>query len=108
MQRITVFVSFVLCLSCASTSTARLDAAAASGTRPRGSIVIGGGGQGGAAMTQKFIVLAGGAGRARVLVLPMASSLPETGQESVDEFRKDGVAAWAMNLTRGEAMREET
>src|SRR5690349_23805255 len=104
MQRITVFVSFVLCLSCASTSTARLDAAAASGMRPRGSLVIVGGGPRGEAITQKFIALAGGAGRARVLVLPMASSLPETGPESVEEFRKHGVAAWSMNLTREQAM----
>ena len=107
MRHITLLVSFVLCLSCASTSTARLDSPRAA-TRPRGSLVIVGGGPRGEAITQKFIALAGGVGRARVLVLPMASSLPETGPESVDEFRKHGVTAWAMNLTRGEAMREET
>ena len=51
-----------------------------------------------------FIALAGGAGRARILVLPMASSLPETGPESAGEFRKHGVPAWSLNLTREQAM----
>jgi cyanophycinase len=34
----------------------------------------------------------------------MASSLPETGPETVEEFRKRGVAAWSLNLTRDQAM----
>lgn len=67
-----------------------------------------GGGPRGEAITRKFIELAGGPDRARILVLPMASSLPETGPESVDEFRKNGVRAWTMNLTRDQAMRTET
>ncbi|HEY2377644.1 MAG TPA: cyanophycinase [Gemmatimonadaceae bacterium] len=97
-------------LGCASTSTTRLDHPVAESTTnaPRGSLVIVGGGPRGEAITQKFIALAGGTGRARVVVLPMASSLPETGLESVDEFQKHGVRAWSMNLTRADAMREET
>jgi cyanophycinase len=110
MRRVTLLTVTILSLSCAPAPATRLDPAVAplGGPRPRGSLVIVGGGPRGEAITQKFIALAGGSGRARVLVLPMASSLPETGPESVDEFRKHGVAAWAMNLTRGEAMREET
>jgi cyanophycinase len=38
----------------------------------------------------------------------MASSLPETGAESVEEFRKHGVSAWFANLTHAEAMNPET
>jgi cyanophycinase len=67
-----------------------------------------GGGPRGEAITRKFIELAGGPDRARILVLPMASSLPETGPESVEEFKQHGVSAWSMNLTRDEAMRAET
>lgn len=77
---------------------------AGSSAEPRGSLVIVGGGPRGEAITQKFIALAGGVGNARILVLPMASSLPETGPESVEDFRKHGVAAWTMNLTREQAM----
>jgi len=38
----------------------------------------------------------------------MASSLPETGPETVDELRKNGVTAWSLNLTRADAMNPET
>src|SRR3954447_16766270 len=76
--------------------------------QPHGSLVIVGGGPRGDAITEKFIALAGGAGKARILVLPMASSLPETGAESVAEWRKHGASAWSENLTREEAMRPET
>ena len=74
----------------------------------RGSLVIVGGGPRSEAVMRKFVDLAGGAGRARVIVFPMASSLAETGPESVDAFRRMGVSAWSANLSRDEAMRSET
>ena len=100
----------LLSLGCASAPASR-DATAAAppvGTQPRGSLVIVGGGPRGDAITDRFVALAGGPGKARILVLPMASSLPETGAESVAEWRKHGAAAWSENLTREEAMRPET
>jgi cyanophycinase len=102
MRRLVALLFLVTSLSCASAPRAR--DASASSAAPRGSLVIVGGGPRGVAITDKFIALAGGVGHARILVLPMASSLPETGPESVEEFRKRGVAAWSMNLTREQAM----
>jgi cyanophycinase len=109
MLRIRLLLALLVCVGCASTSPQGSAAAHPSTTaQPRGSLVIVGGGPRGEAITEKFIALAGGPGRARILVLPMASSLPETGPESVEEFRKHGVSAWSDNLTRGDAMRPET
>jgi cyanophycinase len=95
-------------LSCATTARNNQPLASFAVRAPRGSLVIVGGGPRGEQITRKFIELAGGAGRARILVLPMASSLPETGPESVDEFTTHGVSAWSMNLTHEQAMRPET
>jgi cyanophycinase len=114
MRRFSLFAAILLSFSCTSSSAGRgiPPASPASGAHavvhPRGSLVIVGGGPRGEQITAKFIELAGGAGRARILVLPMASSLPETGPESVAEFRKRGVSAWSENLTRAEAMQQET
>ena len=100
----------LLSLGCASAPASRdvTTAASAVGAQPRGSLVIVGGGPRGDAITDRFVALAGGPGKARILVLPMASSLPETGAESVAEWQKHGAAAWSENLTREEAMRPET
>jgi cyanophycinase len=74
----------------------------------RGSLVIVGGGPRSEPVMQKFVQLAGGAERARVIVFPMASSLAETGPESVEAFRRMGVTAWSANLSRDDALRPET
>jgi cyanophycinase len=102
-----IFLTALL-VSTACTSAPTPQTAPSNAAQPRGSLVIVGGGPRGDAITEKFIALAGGAGRARILVLPMASSLPETGPESVAEFRKRGVSAWSENLTRADAMQPET
>ena len=102
IRRFGTVLLLVASLSCASGPRPR--DASASGAEPHGSLVIVGGGPRGEAITAKFIALAGGVGRARILVLPMASSLAETGPESVEEFRRHGVAAWTLNLTRAQAM----
>lgn len=108
-MRSSIIIGFLaLSLSCASVSRHEPSATQVAVARPRGSLVIVGGGPRGEAITQKFIALAGGTDRARILVLPMASSLPETGSESVEDFRKAGVRAWSLNLTRDQAMRAET
>ena len=108
MRRSAIIALVGFSLSCATATRRDRPEAQFAVAAPRGSLVIVGGGPRGEAITRKFIELAGGTGRARILVLPMASSLPETGPESVDEFRKHGVNAWSMSLTRDEAMRPET
>ena len=110
MLRRTVLLLLLVTTACASSSTPRprLSGADNGDGQPRGSLLIVGGGPRGEAITEKFIALAGGVGRARILVLPMASSLPETGPETVADFRKRGVSAWSENLTRADAMRSET
>lgn len=76
LMRPTAFtLLLVLSFGCASAPASRYIASASlSSVPPRGSLVIVGGGPRGDAITDKFIALAGGAGRARILVLPMASS----------------------------------
>src|SRR5690349_6455362 len=104
MHRPAALVFLVTSFACAPASRPNDPALPSIGASSRGSLVIVGGGPRGEAITQKFIDLAGGAGHARILVLPMASSLPGTGPESVAEFEKHGVRAWSMNLTREQAM----
>lgn len=104
MRRFAALLLFATSVSCASAPRGGDVSSRPTSAEPRGSLVIVGGGPRGEAITEKFIALAGGVGHARILVLPMASSLPETGPESVEEFRKHGVAVWSMNLTREQAM----
>jgi cyanophycinase len=47
------------------------------GPRPKGSLVIVGGGSRSESMMRRFVQLAGGVGRARIAVVPMASSEAE-------------------------------
>lgn len=75
---------------------------------PRGSLVIVGGGPRPPEITNRFIELAGGAGRARILVLPMASSDSTSGTESAAAFRELGVDARSVVLSRTEAGNERS
>lgn len=104
MRRLAALLLLLTSISCASVPSPNDVALARGASQPRGSLVIVGGGPRGEAITEKFISLAGGRGRARILVLPMASSVPETGPESAAEFEKHGVKAWSMNLTREQAL----
>jgi cyanophycinase len=110
MRRIAILAVIALCAGCASAPATRQTSGVARPTtgEPRGSLVIVGGGPRGDAITQRFIELAGGVGHAKILVLPMASSLPETGAETVEEWRKHGASAWYANLTRADAMNAAT
>jgi cyanophycinase len=68
--------------------------------RPRGSLVIVGGGDRSEAMMRRFVELAGGAG-ARIAVVPNASSEPqETGQALVAELDSLGARAFVYHLDR--------
>jgi len=65
------------------------------GARPKGSLVIVGGGSRSEAMMRRFVELAGGAGKARIAVVPMASSEAQaTGTEVAAELDSLGAATF--------------
>jgi cyanophycinase len=77
-------------------------AAPASGSG-RGSLLIVGGGPIPDALIARFVELAGGRGRARILAMPMASEDADAGVEIVGDFRHLGAEAERFVLTRSEA-----
>ncbi len=76
----------------------------------KGHLVIIGGGERTTAIMKHFVDLAGGPGRAKIIVIPLASSEPEqTGKDYVAEFHGLGVTdVRALIPTRAEAMAEST
>jgi cyanophycinase len=75
----------------------------------KGSLFMVGGGPRPDALVERFVELAGGAQRARIVVLPMASSEAEaSGKEQVEEFAALGARASSLNVSREQASREET
>ena len=78
----------------------RLESQAAS----RGHLLIVGGGEQSDDLVRRFIDLAGGAGKARIAVVPMASEEAQaSGDEKADQLREFGAEAVVLNLTRAEA-----
>ena len=77
-------------------------AAPASGSG-RGSLLIVGGGPIPDGLIARFVELAGGRGRARILAMPMASESADAGEEIVGDFRHLGAEAERFVLTRSEA-----
>jgi cyanophycinase len=80
------------------------------GDPPRGTLFIIGGGTRTPEMIARFVELAGGPGTASILVLPMASSTPETvGVRQAEGFRRAGAArAESMVFDRTAAALEST
>lgn len=76
--------------------------------RPAGSLFIVGGGPMPDALLTRFVELAGGAGRARIVVFPNASGDSSSGPYMVERLRKFGATAVSVRPTREEAMRAET
>ncbi|MGH9382535.1 MAG: cyanophycinase [Thermoanaerobaculia bacterium] len=75
---------------------------------PPGYLFLVGGGERSDAMMRRFVELAGGAGRAEVVVLPLASdSSAQTGAETVEEFTALGVRARTLTPSREEAESED-
>jgi len=70
---------------------------------PRGHLLMVGGGPAPREIAQLFVNLAGGAGRARVAVLPMASSVATTGPEKVSELQGLGADAFVVQFERSAA-----
>ena len=69
----------------------------------RGHLLIVGGGPVPDSLIARFLELAGGAGRARIAVLPMASEDPDAGIALTEELRKLGAAAERVVLDRAAA-----
>ncbi|HET9982460.1 MAG TPA: cyanophycinase [Longimicrobiales bacterium] len=94
-------------------TAAGVGAHAQTATAPRGHLVIVGGGPRPASVMERFVALAGGPKRARIVVIPNASGDVETaegrkaaaeaGDDFVAEMRKAGVEATSVLLTRAEA-----
>jgi cyanophycinase len=76
----------------------------------KGYLFIIGGGERPGSMMRRFVDLAGRFGNGKIVVFPMASSVPvETGSEEAEEFRKLGAAdVEYVILSRGEASAESS
>jgi cyanophycinase len=74
---------------CATTSSGT----ASTSTAPKGYLVIAGGGPQPDSTYQRFFDLAGGKGKARIVVFPMASSDKDAGLELTADFQKMGAAS---------------
>lgn len=71
---------------------------------PAGHLFIVGGGTQPDALITRFVELAGGRGRARIAVVPMASSEPAaTGDEKAAQLREFGADAFVLLVTRAQA-----
>lgn len=70
-------------------------------------LIVGGGHQPDALIT-RFVAMAGGPGRARIAVIPLASGVPESGPEKVEQFEDFGAESFVLNPTRAEAMDAST
>jgi cyanophycinase len=76
----------------------------------KGHLVIIGGGERTTDIMQRFVALAGGPDKARIIIIPLASGEPqETGKELVDEFKSYGVTHvdWLL-FSKEEAMADST
>jgi cyanophycinase len=71
---------------------------------PRGSLMIVGGGDTPEDVQRRFVALAGGAGKARIAVLPMANLADdEEAKEVRDDFQKLGAQVQIVSLNRSQA-----
>ena len=74
-----------------------------------GNLIIVGGGDTPTAVQQRFVTLAGGAGKARIALFPMASTqFDEEAREVMTDFQKLNADPHLINIDRHEAQTEET
>ncbi len=91
---------FVLVFVLAGCASAPATGAAA---RPKGTLLIVGGGPIPDAIVERFVALAGGAGKARIVIFPMASEYADSGVEMAEHCRRLGASADRVFLTHAEA-----
>ncbi|MGE5413727.1 MAG: cyanophycinase, partial [Syntrophomonadaceae bacterium] len=101
LRRLSI-VACLVALGCAHASPRAASSAAPAAGRS-GTLLIVGGGPIPDALIERFVALSGGAGHARILVLPMASEDADAGEEIVTHFRSLGAWAERLVLTRDEA-----
>lgn len=91
-------------LSLATLAACAQGAPGAPSPATRGHLLIVGGGEQPPALVTRFVELAGGPGRARIAVVPMASEeAEEAGREKAEDLRGLGADAFVLNLTRAQA-----
>src|SRR5687768_9107907 len=106
-RRLVPMCCAAVALACATAAPGPVRGGAADGPTPRGSLFIVGGGPRTEDLMRRFVELAGGLGRARIVVFPMATtSAAEVGPTLASELRQLGASAWSLNLTREDAMRD--
>lgn len=99
MRKITIKISVLVVVALLSGHPTNVQ-----GQRAAGALVIVGGGPSNDSVVARFVRLAGGTERARIVVLPMASADgEESGAESARNFRQLGYNAVSLNLTRESA-----
>ena len=91
----------VLVLAACAAATPPPSSGAAAG--PKGTLLIVGGGPIPDAIVERLVALAGGAGRARILIFPMASEYADSGVEMAEHCRRLGASAERVFLTHAEA-----
>jgi cyanophycinase len=99
----TVLAAAAVAVGLAACATTPTQPSPSSGPAPRGSLVIVGGGPIPDAILDRFVALAGGPGRARIVIYPMASSSEDAGIELAGDFRKRGAEAERIVLTHEQA-----
>ena len=99
--RLGALAAAVLTLAACASTTASAPVPAA--PRPSGSLLIVGGGPIPDPILERFVALAGGKGRARIVLYPMASEDADAGLELAEDFRKLGAEAERIVLTREQA-----
>jgi cyanophycinase len=102
------FLVLVAATGCAaSTSAARFGESggnSATVASPRGTLFIVGGGSQSQDLVKQFVDLAGGPGKARIAILPMATSdAVATGAEKAAQLDSLGAHSFVVNVTRGQA-----
>ena len=102
LRRLLPIISLLIC-SCA------VQAAEEGNSEPLGSLIIVGGGDTPTLVQERLVALAGGPGKARIAVLPMASTkFDEEAKEVIDELKQLKAEAVLVNLNREEAKKEAT
>jgi cyanophycinase len=104
----TLSIACVFALGCASlassSSTSFGEEPRAGTSATRGTLLIVGGGSQPDALVKRFVDLAGGAGKARIAILPMATSeAAEAGAEKEAQLDSLGADSFVLNFTRAHA-----
>ncbi len=106
-SRVSLAIARLACIAlviAVAACAARGSAAEQNAAAPKGSLLIVGGGPQPEALVQRFVELAGGAGKARILVFAMASEEGHAGgEEKAEDLRKLGAHAINVYITREQA-----